>query len=170
MYKMIFFMLTVTAFSQLSNAEVFEVDDLIDEKAINCNVFSKPESKFIQLINDFSSNTKSKLRLNKANQILTINNHAYSGVQGHQYYKTKQVEQNDLAVNLQVFNSHLIKIAFQSYKSNEGESGIYYLVFKGSPATVLFQLKKTMEDDWNVENTLEETPQGNSKLVCVYAG
>lgn len=170
MHKILIFTFTIFIALQSANAKNFQITELIDEHAINCHVFSQPESKFIQLISDFSVNTKPKLHLDKGKQTLKINNHNYVGIHGHQYYKTKHTEQNDLAVNIEVFNANLIKIAFQSYKTNEGESGIYYFVFKGSPVDVLHNLKKSMGNGWNIENTLEQTSQGNSKLECVYAG
>ncbi len=80
------------------------------------------------------------------------------------------MEQEDLAVNFDMFGVKVIKIALQRFKSTEDESGSYYLIFQGKPVNVLFNLRMRMENEWNIENTLEETPQGNSKLMCVYAG
>lgn len=150
--------------------KIIQITELIDEHAINCHVFSQPESKFVQILQDFSGSTNLNVKLDKGKQILKIKNSSYLGIQGYQFYKTEHMKQNDLSVNFNVFNANLIKIAFQSYKTEEGESGIYYFIFKGSPADVLYRMKKSMGDTWNIENLLEETAQGHSKLTCIYAG
>lgn len=170
MHKILTFTFTIFIALQSANAKNFQITELIDEHAINCHVFSQSESKFVQILQDFSGSTNSNVKLDKAKQILKIKKSSYFGIQGHQFYKTKHMEQNDLAVNFNVFNANLIKIAFQSYKAEEVESGIYYFIFKGSPADVLYRMKKSMGHTWNIENLLEETAQGNSKLACIYTG
>lgn len=168
MYEILIF--TIFIALQSANAKNFQINELIDEHAINCHVFSQPDSKFVRILQDFSESTNLNVKLDKVKQILKIKNSSYFGIQGHQFYKTKHMEQNDLAVNFNVFDANLIKIAFQSYKTEQGESGIYYFVFKGSPVDVLYRMKKSMGHIWNIENLLEETAQGNSKLTCVYTG
>ena len=154
-----------------SHSKDIHINTLIDSKAINCDaIFQNPESKITTLLNDFSGDGRKNIKLNKAKQTMMIGKNTYHGVQGYQYYKTKNTEQEDLAVNFDIFGVKVIKIALQSFKSGDSESGMYYLIFEGKPVMVIYHLRKVMGNDWNIENTLEETPQGNSKLVCVYAG
>ena len=151
-------------------AKNIQINQVVDSKAINCNVFSKPESKIVPLLQDFSGDGKKNLKLNKSKQTLTIGKNTYMGVQAYQYYKTAHTEQEDLAVNFKVYGVKVLKIALQGFKSEDGESGSFYFVFEGHPVDVGYHLRKAMGSDWNIENTLEETPQGNSKLSCVFAG
>lgn len=155
--------------TQLVNAQNIQIDTLIDTKAINCYaLFQHPESKIAVLLQDFSRDGQKNVKLNKSKQTMIIDNNTYYGVQGYRYYKTAHTEQDDLAVDHHVFGSQLIKIALQKYKSGKTQSNGYYFVFKGTPTTVLYHLRKVVGDDWNIENALDETPQGNSKLSCGY--
>lgn len=76
--------------------------------------------------------------------------------------------QDDFAVNFEKYGVRVIKIAFQAIKTSESESGTYYFIFEGHPSTVLYQLKKYFGEKWISELSLDETPQGNTKLSCVY--
>ncbi len=151
---------------QLIHAKDIQINTLINRQVINCEM---PHS-MMTLVNDIHDQHEKGIKVNKTGQTVQLGKNKYSGIQGYQYYKTKHIEQHDFAVKFNYFGSKVIKIALQGFKSEEGESGIYYLVFQGDPVSVTYHLRKAMGNDWNIENTLEETPQGNSKLVCVYAG
>lgn len=151
---------------QLLQAKDIQISSLINRQAINCEM----PNPMMTLVNDVHDQHEKGIKVNKTGQTVQLGKNKYSGVQGYQYYKTKSIEQHDFAVNFNYLGSKVIKIALQGFKSEEGESGIYYLVFQGDPVSVMYHLRKAMGNDWNIENTLEETPQGNSRLVCVYAG
>lgn len=151
---------------QLIHAKEIQINTLINRQVINCEM---PHS-MMTLVNDIHDQHEKGIKVNKKEHTVQLGKNKYSGVQGYQYYKTKYIEQHDFAVNFNYLGSKVIKIALQGFKSEEGESGIYYLIFQGDPVSVTYHLRKAMGNDWNIENTLEETPQGNSKLVCVYAG
>ena len=152
-------------------AKDLPINSLVDMKAINCNaVFQNPESKISILLQDFSGDGQKNIKLDKGKQTMVIGKNTYHGVYGYQYYKTKNVEQQDLAVSFNTFGVKVIKIALKSIKNNESESGAYYFIFQGSPVDVTYKIRKVMGSDWNIENTLDETPLGNTKLECVYAG
>ena len=151
---------------QLIHAKDIQINTLINRQAINCEM----PNPMMTLVNDVHDQHEKGIKVNKTGQTVQLGKNKYSGIQGYQYYKTKHIEQHDFAVNFNYLGSKVIKIALQGFKSEEGESGIYYLVFQGNPAAVTYHLRKAMGNDWNIENTLEETPQGNSRLVCVYAG
>ena len=151
---------------QLIHAKDIQINTLINRQVINCEM----PNPMMTLVNDVHDQHEKGIKVNKTGQTVQLGKNKYSGIQGYQYYKTKHIEQHDFAVNFNYLGSKVIKIALQGFKSEEGESGIYYLVFQGDPVSVTYHLRKAMGNDWNIENTLEETPQGNSKLVCVYAG
>ncbi|MCX5468500.1 hypothetical protein [Acinetobacter nematophilus] len=154
---------------QFTNAKDIQIGSLIDIKALNCDqLFQKPESKITALLRDFNAKGPKQIKLNKSKQIMTIGGNTYSGIQGHQHYKTAHLEQDDLAVDHQVFGVRLIKIALQKHQSGKSQSKGFYFVFEGTPTTITYHLRKVVGDDWNIENTLDETPQGNSKLSCGY--
>ncbi|MFW2014881.1 hypothetical protein [Acinetobacter bereziniae] len=154
---------------QFTHAQGIQIGSLIDIKALNCDmIFQKPESKIAGLLRDFSANGPKQVKLNKSKQMMTIGGHTYVGIQGHQYYKTAHTEQDDLAVDTDVFGVRLIKIALQKHQLANTQSKGYYFVFRGEPTTVLYHLRKVVGDEWNIENAIDETPQGNSKLSCGY--
>ena len=157
-----FMYLTVIA----THAETIQIEQLVNDDSLNCN-----SSEWIfKFSNDLSEQKKRGIKVNPSGQKLRLGNNTYMGIQAHQNYKTKNMVQNDFAVNFEKNGVKVIKIAFQEIKTSESESGAYYFIFEGKPSTVLFQLKKTLGDIWNMENILEETPQGNSKYTCVYIG
>jgi hypothetical protein len=165
----IFFAISVCLGTQITHAKDFQIASLIDIKALNCDqLFQKPESKIAILLRDFNAKGSRQIKLNKSKQIMTIGGNTYSGIQGHQYHRTAYLEQDDLAVDSDVFGVRLIKIAVQKHHLANTQSKGYYFVFRGEPTTVLYHLRKVVGDDWNIENTLDETPQGNSKLSCGY--
>lgn len=154
-----------------SYAKDIQINSLVDKKAINCEtIFQNPESKISTLLHDFSGDGQKKIKMDPAKQTMTIGENTYFGVHGYKYYKTTHSEQEDLAVNFDVFGVKVIKIALKSIKTNESESGAYYFIFQGNPLDITYHLRKIMGSDWNIENVLEKTPQGNTKLECVYAG
>jgi hypothetical protein len=154
---------------QFTHAQGIQIGSLIDIKALNCDmIFQKPESKIAGLLRDFSASGAKQIKLNKSKQIMTIGGNTYSGIQGHQYYKTAHAEQDDLAVDVDIFGVQLIKIALQKHQLADRQSKGYYFVFRGTPTTVLYHLRKVVGDEWNIENAIDETPQGNSKLSCSY--
>ncbi|RZG74102.1 hypothetical protein [Acinetobacter sp. WCHAc060025] len=165
MLKIILTLFSLTSI-QLLHAKDIQISSLINRQAINCEM----PNPMIALVNDVHDQYEKGIKVNKAGHTVQLGKNKYLGIQGYQYYKTKHIEQHDFAVNFNALGSKVIKIALQGFKSEEGESGIYYLVFQGKPATVTYHLRKVMGNDWNIESILEETPQGNSKLVCVYAG
>lgn len=120
--------------------------------------------------NDLSQQKNLGIKVNRSIQELKLSKNTYLGIQAHQSYKTKNTIQNDFAVNFKKYEVKVLKIAFQEIKTSESESRAYYFIFEGKPLTVLFQLKKTLGHIWNIENLLEETAQGHSKLTCIYAG
>jgi len=154
---------------QFTHAQGVQIGSLIDIKALNCDmIFQKPESKIAELLRDFSADGPKQVKLNKSKQMMTIGGHTYVGIQGHQYYKTAHTEQDDLAVDTDVFGVRLIKIALQKHQLANTQYKGYYFVFRGEPTTVLYHLRKVVGDEWNIENAIDETPQGNSKLSCGY--
>lgn len=152
--------------TQFTTAKDIKIESLINRQSINCEM----PNPMINFINDVNQQNKKHIQVNKALQTVQLDKNKYLGVQGYQHYKTKNVDQDDFAVNTQVYGVKLIKIALQGIRTVESESGAYYFIFEGKPSTVMYHIRKAMANDWNIENTLEETPQGNSKLVCVYAG
>lgn len=165
MLKIILILLSLTSI-QLLQAKEIQINSLINRQAINCEM----PNPMIALVNDVHDQHEKGIKVNKVGKTAQLGKNKYLGIQGYQYYKTKNMEQHDFAVSFNAFGRKVIKIALQGFKSEEGESGMYYLIFEGKPVTVTYHLRKAMGNDWNIENTLEETPQGNSKLVCVYAG
>ncbi|MBJ8554499.1 hypothetical protein [Acinetobacter bereziniae] len=165
----IIFAISILFVWQFTHAQGIQIGSLIDIKALNCDmIFQKSESKIAGLLRDFSANGPKQVKLNKSKQMMTIGGHTYVGIQGHQYYKTAHTEQDDLAVDTDVFGVRLIKIALQKHQLANTQSKGYYFVFRGEPTTVLYHLRKVVGDDWNIENAIDETPQGNSKLSCGY--
>ena len=153
-------------FASSAQGKDIQIEKLINRQAINCEM----PNPILNLVNDVTQQTRKGIRVNKDKQTIQLDQNKYLGVQAYQFYKTKHVEQHDFAVNFKAYGVDVIKIALQGIKTSESESGAYYLIFKGSPTDVVYHLRKVMGNDWNIENTLEETPQGNSKLMCVYAG
>ena len=147
-------------------AKDIKIASLINRQTINCEM----PNPMINLINDFHTQKESGVRVKKSNQSVQLGRNKYLGIQGYQHYKTKKVDQDDFSVNLNAFGSKVIKVALQGIQTRQSESSTYYLVFQGKPVDVTYHLRKVMGNDWNIENVLEETPQGNSKLVYVYAG
>ena len=149
-----------------TQAKTIQIEALLNDDALNCYA---SESIF-KFSNDLREQKKRGIKLNKSEQKLKLGSNIYNGIQAHQNYKTQHMIQHDFAVNFKKNGVKVIKIAFQAIKTSESESGAYYFIFEGKPSAVLFQLKRTLGDIWNIENTLEETPQGNTKLSCVYIG
>lgn len=147
-------------------AKNIQVEELVDLNSLNCSA----SERIFQFANDLRVQKKQGLQVDLSKQNLKLASNIYWGVQAHQNYQTKNMVQDDFAVNFEKYGLSVIKIAFQAIKTSESESGAYYFIFKGKPSTVLFQLKKTLGNKWNIENILEETPQGNSKYTCVYIG
>lgn len=147
-------------------AQTIQIDELMNENSLNCGA-----SEWIfKFSNDLSEQKKLGIKVNQSERKLRLGDNTYLGIQAHQNYKTQNMIQNDFAVNFQKYGAKVLKIAFQEIKTSESESGAYYFIFQGQPTTVLHQLKKTLGKNWNIENTLEATPQGNTKLSCVYIG
>ena len=165
MKKSIIFLISLCLCTEVFSKEI-PIKTVVNEQALNCHL-SPP---ILTFINDYHEQFDAGIKVNQANQSLRLGKNIYSGISGYQFYKTPHVEQADFAINEQVAELKIIKFSLQAFKSNEGESGIYYLIFKGSPTNVTFHLKRYFGSEWNIENTITETPQGNSKLVCVYAG
>ncbi|WEI21391.1 hypothetical protein PYR74_15265 [Acinetobacter bereziniae] len=129
----IIFAISVLFGWQFTHAQGVQIGSLIDIKALNCDmIFQKPESKIAGLLRDFSANGPKQVKLNKSKQMMTIGGHTYLGIQGHQYYKTAHTEQDDLAVDTDVFGVRLIKIALQKHQLANTQSKVYYFVFRGS--------------------------------------
>lgn len=149
-----------------THAETIQIEELMNENSLNC----KGSEWIFKFSNDMSEQKKIGLKVNKSEQKLRLGNNTYFGIQAHQNYKTQNMIQNDFAVNFQKYGVKVLKIAFQEIKTSESESGAYYFIFQGKPVTVLHQLEKRLGQNWNIENTLEATPQGNTKLSCVYIG
>ena len=161
----------VFLYFNIAHAKDIDIQNLVDYKAINCQIFGNPESKMAVLLRDFSGDGQKNIKLNKLKQTLTIDSTTYHGVEGYKYYKTKNSEQEDFAVNFDVFGVKVIKIALQNFKAQDyGESGSFYFIFKGSPIDVTHKMRKALGSNWGMENTLAETPQGNAKLTCIYIG
>ena len=138
----------------------------MNKQTLNCNV----SESMLKFINDYHEQIDSGIKVNQAQQHVKLGQNIYSGISGYQFYKTKHVEQADFAINEKISLLRIIKFSLQGFKSEEGESGSYYLIFEGNSTNVMFQLKRYFGSEWNLDNTITETPQGNSKLVCVYAG
>ncbi|TCM67838.1 hypothetical protein EC844_107133 [Acinetobacter calcoaceticus] len=145
-------------------AKDINVQSLVNAQSLNCEL----PNPMLNFIGDFYANGYDSSQFNPGIQRLKLGKNNYRGIQGYQHYTTAHMEQNDFAVNFEHYGVRVIKISLQRIRGSDTESAAYYFVFAGAPVTVTYQLRKALGSVWNIENSLEQTPQGNTKLTCIY--
>lgn len=121
-------------------AKDIKIASLINRQTINCEM----PNPMINFINDFHTQKEKGIRVNKSNKSVQLGRNKYLGIQGYQHYKTKNVKQDDFAINFNAFGSKVIKVALQGIQTPQSESSTYYLVFQGNPVDVTYHLRKVM--------------------------
>ena len=165
MKKLSFFIMAVTL-SATASAKEINVNTLINTDALNCKI----PSRMMNFVYDFHSLGNKAAQLNKNKQSMQLDQNTYLGIQGYQQYQTKAVVQNDFAVNFNVYGVKVMKMVLKGTATKGKESWAYYYVFEGKPGQVSQKLHQAMGDAWTYDLPLQETPQGNSKLLCDFPG
>lgn len=149
-------------FSVNSLAHEVDVKKAMDKKFLSCTDNTEASYTFINGLSPLL--ITNKINLNSKKSSMLIGENEYLGIKDYKFYKTAHSKQVDFSVNFKKYGLNIIKFSTVSYGKEDNEYFGYYIIFKNKLEEITEALNlKTAE-------SLQVTPQGNIKLMCVVVG